>query len=82
MKQSSATNFADGDPWMSRGPRLLVSREQGSRFPMPKSPKVEIPVFKGEGDVLNWLYQIDHLFSLHDALVEDRVEFYCILVES
>jgi len=42
----------------------------------PKSPKVEIHVFKGEGDVLNWLYQMEHLFSLHDTPLEDRVEFF------
>ena len=42
----------------------------------PKSPKVEIHVFKGEGDVLKWLYQMEHLFSLHDTPLEDRVEFF------
>jgi len=37
VKQSSTTNFADGDSWMSRGPRFTISRGQGSRFPLPKS---------------------------------------------
>ena len=40
-----------------------------------KNPKVDIPVFKGEGDILNWLHQIEHVFNIYDTPVENMVEF-------
>ena len=45
------------------------------KLPMPKHPKVEIPTFRGEGDILNWLYQLEHVFAIHHTPIEDRVEF-------
>ena len=32
-------------------------------------------MFKGDGDILNWLYQLEHVFTIHHTPVEDRVEF-------
>jgi len=68
-------NLVDGDPWSSRSLKPPISRGQGNRFPLPTSPKVEIHVFKGEGDVLNWQYQMENLFFLHDTPTEERDEF-------
>ena len=62
-----------GDLYPARHQRL--SATQRSKFPLPKSPKVEIPMFKGTEDVLNWIYQMDHLFTIHSIPMEDRVEF-------
>jgi len=36
---------------------------------------VDVPSFNGSGDVMNWLYQMEHLFILHEIPVEERVEF-------
>lgn len=47
-----------------------------SKFPFPKTPKMEIPVYKGEGDVLCWLYQLEHYFSIQNSLNElEKVDF-------
>ena len=40
-----------GDLYPARYQRLLAT--QGGKFPLPKNPKVEIPVFKGAEDVLS-----------------------------
>ena len=64
-----------GDPRATHGNRYATPRNQGVRFPLPKNPKIDVPVFNGSGDVLNWLYQLEHLFAIHDAPVEERVEF-------
>ena len=72
VKQSSLMNPAHGDPWSSHSHRLPPSQGEGNRFPLPKGPKVEILVFKGDCNVLNWLYQMDHSFSLHDTPIEEN----------
>jgi len=69
-------NHVEGDPWSTRGHRTQGPRgSRGNMFPVRKSPEVEIPVFKGDGDVLNWLYHLEHLFTIHDTPIEDMVEF-------
>ena len=74
MKASTSMYPVEEDPWSTRDHRTSVPRVSGGRFHVPKSLKVEIPVFKGDGYVLNWLYQLEHLFAIHDTLIEDRVE--------
>ena len=32
-------------------------------------------MFNGGGDVLNWLYQMEHMFATHETPLEERVEF-------
>ena len=32
-------------------------------------------MFKRDGDVLNWLYQLEHLFAIHNNPIENQVEF-------
>ena len=61
-------------------PEQFLRRNQRSfnvpgKLPMPKHPKVEIPIFRGDGDILNWLYQLEHVFAIHHTPIEDRVEF-------
>jgi len=48
--------LGETNSWSARGLRSPLHIGQESKFPTPKSPKVEIPVFKGDEDVLNWLY--------------------------
>jgi len=44
-------------------------------LPFPKNPKVDIPIFKGEGDILNRLYKLKHIFSIHETPEEDIIDF-------
>ena len=36
---------------------------------------MDIPMFNGSNDVLNWLYQIKYLFAIHEIPLEERVKF-------
>jgi len=47
----------------------------GVRFSFPKNPKVDVPMFNGNGGVLNSLYQMEHLCAIHETPMEERVEF-------
>jgi len=57
------------DLYPARHQRLLVTHV--GKFPLSKNPKVEIPMFNGDGDVLNWIYQTEHLFTIHSTPIED-----------
>ena len=65
-----------GRSFQGRQPRTHFTNGNGGKFPLPKNTKVDIPIFKGDGDILNWLYQLEHVFSIHETLEESRVEFY------
>jgi len=58
------TTSAKGNAESSQGrqPKKQFTSGNGGKFPLPKNPKVDIPIFKGEGDILNWLYQLEHIF--------------------
>ena len=45
------------------------------RFSLPKKLKVEVPMVNGGRDVLNWLYQMEHMFATHETPMEERVKF-------
>ena len=72
------TLSARGNAKSSQGknPRIQLTNCTEGKFPLPKNPKVNILIFKGDGDILNWLYQLEHIFSIHETLEENRVEFY------
>jgi len=61
--------------FLRRNQRSSTFVNTPGKLPMPKHPKVEIPIFRGDGDILNWLYQLEHVFAIHHTPVEDRVEF-------
>ena len=71
VKPSASVDPVEGDPWSARCHKTLAPRGSGGKFSLPKSPKMDVLAFKGDGDVLHWLSQMDHLC----LLVEDRVEF-------
>ena len=74
FKQSTVVG-GRSDGFLKRNPKSQLPSSTVSRLPLPKNPKVEIPIFKGDGDILNWLYQLEHVFTIHHTPVEDRVEF-------
>ena len=62
------------DPWLARGHHSSNARV-GVRFPLLNNPKVDVLAFNGTRDVMNWLYQMEHLFAIHETPVEERVKF-------
>ena len=80
MKRSMAHQREERDFHQARLARNL-QQNNGGKFPLPKDPKVEIHVFKGEGDVLNWLCQLKHIFNIHNTPVENRVDFCVFYVQ-
>ena len=56
-------------------PNPPPSGATGVKLPLLKNPMVDIPMFNGTGDVLNWLYQMELVFTIHDTPMKERVEF-------
>ena len=59
----------------ARGLLPNYHQSNNTNIPLPKNLKVDIPVFNGEGDVLNWLYQLEHVFAIHKTPVGSRIGF-------
>ena len=51
------------------------------RFPLPKNLKVDVLVFNGDGDMLNWLHQMKHLFATHETPSGGQGGVLCVLPE-
>jgi len=75
LKRNVELNTKNEDSYQGRYQRGQSALDNEGKFPLPKNPKIDIPIFKGEGYVLNWLYQIKHDFNIYDTPLENMVEF-------
>ena len=77
FRRATANPVGTRDQKYTRYSWPCPNQGNGTKLPLPKNPKVDIHVFNGEGDVLNWLHQIEHVFTIHCTHIEKRVEFCC-----
>ena len=78
-RPTAPVGLVEMDPLVARGHRSSTSRGHGVRFPLPKNPKVDVLMFNGSGDIFNLFYQMEHLFSIHEIPIEQKVEFLCFI---
>jgi len=76
VKPTTVENTVEMETASAPYHKMPPSRGFGGKFSLPENRKFDIPVFKGDGDVLNWLYQKEHLFAIHETPIEEFCVFY------